>query len=60
MDWFKILSAIVMVGLLVMLFPRVKEASQNPNKGSAEDWMSFIKPMALVILFIIALIVLAR
>ncbi len=60
MDWIKILSVIVMVGMLAMLYPRVKQATQNSPKGSSNDWMSFIKPMALVILFVIALIVLSR
>lgn len=60
MDWVKIISAITIVGMLFMLYPSLKNATQNSKKGSAEDWMSFIKPMALVILFIIALIVLSR
>ena len=60
MDWVKIISAIVMIGMMLMLYPSVKNATENTKKGTTEDWMSFIKPMALVILFIIALIVLSR
>lgn len=60
MDWIKIASAVVLIGMMVMLFPRVKQAAQNSKPASSEDWMSFIKPMVLVILFVVALIVLAR
>ena len=60
MDWTKIIIAITIIGMMAMLYPRLKQASEDSEKGTKEDWMSFIKPMALVILFIIALIVLSR
>jgi len=60
MDWMKIISAITIIGMIVMLYPSVKNATENSPKGSTEDWMSFIKPMALVIIFVVALIVLSR
>lgn len=60
MDWMKIIMAITIIGMIVMIYPRVKHATENSRKGTAEDWMSFIKPMALVILFVVALIVLSR
>ncbi|MBL7003167.1 MAG: hypothetical protein ISR69_03985 [Gammaproteobacteria bacterium] len=60
MDWLKILSAVALIGMMVLIFPGLKNATQNSKKGTAEDWMSFIKPMALVIIFVIALIVLSR
>jgi len=60
MDWIKIISAAVMIGMMVMLYPKVKQATQNSRPATSDDWMSFIKPMALVILFVVALIVLSR
>lgn len=60
MDWMKIVAAITILGMIVMLYPRVKNATENSPKGTSEDWMSFIKPMALVVVFVIALIVLSR
>ena len=60
MDWVKILSAILLVGMLIFLYPSLKHASKNSPKGTTEDWMSAIKPLALVVLFIIVLIMLVR
>lgn len=58
MDWLKIISAIMLVAMMFMIYPSVKNASQNSPKGSKEDWMSAIKPLIFVVIFIIALIVL--
>lgn len=60
MDWIKIIGAITIIGMMVMIYPSLKNASKNSPKATSDDWMSFIKPMALVILFIIALIYLSR
>ncbi len=60
MDWLKITSALFLIAMMVMLFPRLKHATQNSPKGSREDWMSFVKPMLLVIAFIVLLIMLVR
>ena len=56
MDWVKIGSAIFMLAMVVYLFPRAKHAVQNSPKGSMKDWMSYIVPMAVVVLFIVLLI----
>ena len=58
MDWLKIISAIMLVAMMVMIYPSVKHASQNSPKGSKEDWISAIKPLVFVVIFVIALIVL--
>lgn len=60
MDWLKIFSAIFLVAMMVMLYPRLKHASQNSPKGSKEDWMGAIKPLVFVVVFVIVLIMLVR
>lgn len=56
MDWIKIVSALFLLAMLVMIFPGARRAMKEAPKGSMQDWMSYIVPMAAVILFIILLI----
>lgn len=56
MDWIQIGSAVFLGAMLVYLFPRAKQVMENTPKGSKEDWMGYIVPMAAVALFIILLI----
>jgi len=56
MNWIQIGSALMLAAMLFMLFPRAKAAIQQSPKGTRSDWMSFIMPMSVVILFIILLI----
>ena len=58
MDWIQIGSAVMLVAMLFMIFPRAKAAITNSPKGNSGDWMSFIVPMTAVVLFIIVLIAL--
>ena len=58
MDWVKIGSALFLAAMLIFLFPRAKQAVQNSPKGSLQDWMGYVLPMAAVVLFIILLIAL--
>ncbi len=58
MDWLKIGSALFLVAMIIFLFPRAKHAIENSPKGSMKDWMGYIVPMSVVILFIILLIAL--
>ena len=58
MDWMKIASALFMLAMIIYLFPRAKQAIQNSPKGSLQDWMGYVLPMAAVVLFIILLIAL--
>jgi len=60
MDWMKILSAIGIIAMMIIIWPSVKHATQNSPKGSTADWMAFIKPILLVVGFIILLIMLVR
>lgn len=58
MDWIKIGSALFLVAMIIFLFPRAKQVIENTPKGSMKDWMGYIVPMVVVILFIIVLIAL--
>ncbi|MGD8483496.1 MAG: hypothetical protein PVJ63_00080 [Thioalkalispiraceae bacterium] len=56
MDWMKIGSALLLVGMLVFVYPRMKQAIKHSPKGTTQDWMGFIGPLVAVIGFIILLI----
>lgn len=56
MDWIMIGSAALLIGMIVFMFPRMKHAVANSPKGTMNDWMGFIVPLAAVIGFIILLI----
>ena len=56
MDWTKIGTALLLVAMLIFIFPRMREAVKNSPKGTTQDWMGFIVPLAAVIGFVILLI----
>jgi hypothetical protein len=56
MDWLKIASAIALIAMFFIILPSAKHMVKNSPKGSASDWMGFIVPMTVVVLFIILLI----
>lgn len=56
MDWVKIGSALFMLAMVIWLFPRAKHVIQNSPKGSSQDWLGFLIPIAAVVLFVIVLI----
>lgn len=58
MDWIKIGSALFMLAMVIYLFPRARDAIQNSPRGSGSDWMGFVIPMVVVVLFIVLLIAL--
>jgi hypothetical protein len=58
MDWLKIVSAIFLIAMFFFILPSAKRMVKNSPKGSTSDWMGFIVPMAVVVLFIILLIAL--
>jgi hypothetical protein len=58
MDWLKIGSALFLLAMIIFLFPRAKQVIENSPKGSMQDWMGYIVPMAAIILFVILLIAL--
>lgn len=56
MDWLKIGSAVFLIAMIIFIWPRMKHAVANSPKGTMNDWMGFIVPLAAVIGFIILLI----
>jgi len=58
MDWLKIVSAIFLIAMFFFILPSAKRMVKNSPKGSTSDWMGFVVPMAVVVLFIILLIAL--
>ena len=56
MDWLQIGSALFLLAMAAMLFPRAVQAIKHSPKGSMNDWMGYIVPMVLVVLFIMLLI----
>ena len=56
MDWMTIGSVVLIVGMMVFIFPRMRHSVKNAPKGSMDDWMGFIIPLAAIIGFIILLI----
>ncbi len=58
MEWYEIVWAILLGAMLIALFPKAKHMVENSPKGSMKDWMGYIVPMAVVVLFIILLIAL--
>lgn len=58
MDWLKIAAAVALVAMFFMILPSAKHLVKNSPKGSSSDWMGYIMPMAVVVLFIILLITL--
>ena len=60
MDWLQIGSAALLVGMLVMIFPRVRHAMKNSPKGTTHDWMGYVVPLVAVIAFVTLLIMSVR
>ena len=58
MDWLKIASAALLVAMFFMILPSAKRMVKESPKGSSGDWMGFVLPMAVVVLFIVLLIAL--
>ena len=56
MDWLKIGSAVFLIAMIVFMWPRMKHAVANSPKGTMQDWMGYIVPLAAVIGFILLLI----
>lgn len=52
MDWLQIGSAALMIGMLVLIYPRMKHAIKNSPKGTSEDWKGFLIPLVAVIAFV--------
>jgi hypothetical protein len=53
--WMKIGSAVLLVVMLIILIPRAKQMMQESPKGTPAQWVSFLIPIGLVVLFVLLL-----
>jgi hypothetical protein len=60
MDWLKVGSALLLVAMMFMLYPSLKHATNNSPKATKGDWISVVKPLLFVVVFVIALIMLVQ
>ena len=58
--WQQLLGVIVAVALLFYFWPTAQAELQRSREVENPDWMGALVPLALVVLFVIALIYLAR
>jgi len=56
MDWLKIASAVALAAMFFLILPSARRMVKNSPKGSISDWMGFVAPMAVVVIFIMVLI----
>ncbi len=55
-DWLKIGSALLLIAMFFMILPGARNAAKNSPKGTTKDWMGYIVPMVVVVLFVMLLI----
>ena len=53
--WLKIGSAVLLVAMLVILIPRARQMMKESPKGTTSQWISFIVPVGIVVLFVLLL-----
>ena len=53
--WLKIGSAILLVAMLVILIPRARQMMKESPKGTTSQWISFVVPVGIVVLFVLLL-----
>ena len=58
MEWVKIISAVLIIGWIIYIWPRAKYWLQNSPKAQKGDWQAAILPLAAVVGFVILLIML--
>jgi hypothetical protein len=51
----KIGSAVLLVAMLAILIPRAGQMLKESPKGTMSQWISFLIPVALVVLFVLLL-----
>nr|VFJ59581.1 MAG: hypothetical protein BECKFW1821A_GA0114235_10929 [Candidatus Kentron sp. FW]VFJ68859.1 MAG: hypothetical protein BECKFW1821B_GA0114236_11549 [Candidatus Kentron sp. FW] len=58
--WEQILLGAAAILILLWFLPGTKKAVEEGPKGTKEDWLGIIKPIGMVIAFVILLILIAR
>ena len=56
MDCMKIVAAMALLMFIVFMFPRARHMMNNSPKGSSSDWMGFVIPLIVIVLFVTFLI----
>lgn len=56
MDWMTIFMAIGLGAMIIFMFPGARHMAKNSPKGSMQDWMGYIVPLLVIVLFIFLLI----
>jgi cytosine/uracil/thiamine/allantoin permease len=60
MDWYKWISAALLLMMIIYIFPRAKHMLKNSPKGETHEWMGFAAIIGVVTLFIVFLIMSVR
>jgi len=58
--WHQILLVVLALLIIFVFGPTSSRMLKNSPKGSRDDWIGLLKPIGLVVLFVIMLIVVAR
>ena len=53
--WMKIGSAVLLVAMLVILIPRARQMVKESPTGTTSQWVSFLIPVGVVVLFVLLL-----
>lgn len=56
MDWMEIVSALALVMFIIILIPVTRDMVKNSSKATSADWMGFVIPIVVVVLFIMLLV----
>ncbi len=53
--WMKIGTAVLLIAILAMIIPRAKQMTKESPKGTPAQWVSFLIPVGVVVLFVLLL-----
>lgn len=53
--WWKIGSAVLLVAMLAVMIPRARQMLKESPKGTTSQWISFVIPVGVVVLFVLFL-----
>lgn len=56
MDWTKIGTALLLIAMLAIIYPRMRHAMKHSRKGTNKEWMGFVMIIGIIALFIMFLI----
>lgn len=53
--WMKIGTAVLLIAMIAVIWPRARYMMQNSRKGSTQEWMNVVFILGLVVLFVLLL-----